>query len=116
MDDSDPDLDELLKEPEVIQLVQARPHVFPPSINPPFHYKNGVPVSKRTDATIMTKAVWESYGCEVVHWRLIMVESTPQWSTQAQQKRLTFYPFHFHGHKRSLGPLFLKLHGLLENP
>jgi hypothetical protein len=70
----------LLATPEVVCLIAARPHVFPPCVNPPFDYRypfqyvNGVATSPRSDATSMTNKIWKSNCCDVVDWCLIIVK------------------------------------------
>jgi hypothetical protein len=85
MAEVNPEMKLLLAKPEVARLVKARPHWFPPSINPPFEYENGVAVRKRTDATPMTDKVWKENGCDVVHWSVIIVESAPNGLRQVRK-------------------------------
>jgi hypothetical protein len=78
-------MEALLLKTEVARLVNARPHVFPPSINPPYEYRDGVAVAKRSDTTKMTQEVWEANNCDVVHWSAIVVESTPNGERQLRK-------------------------------
>mgnify|MGYP000028503873 CR=1 FL=1 len=68
----------LLATPEVVRLIAARPHVYPPNVNPPFDYPfqyvNGVATSPRSDATAMTNKIWKNNRCGIVDWCLIIVE------------------------------------------
>jgi hypothetical protein len=82
MEGPDLEIARLLSQPVISHLVQARPCWFPPSVNPPFEYKNGVAVRKRVDMTTMTKEVWKAHSCDGVQWLVIIVESMPNGECQ----------------------------------
>jgi hypothetical protein len=70
-------LQAMLLDPEVARLLEARPHVYPPSVNPPFYWRNGVVTGRRSDNFNMNDDVWLSNNCQTVHWSVIVLESTP---------------------------------------
>lgn len=69
--------EKLLRDPSVKRMMEGRPHVYPPSANPPFVWRNGAIVARRTDASNMTNEIWATNNCQTVHWCTIIVESTP---------------------------------------
>jgi hypothetical protein len=78
MADLDPSLAPLLETQEVSTLIEARPHEFPPSANPPYHYpfvyQEGKITNPRSDSGKMTNELWRDNRCETVHWAMIIVE------------------------------------------
>jgi hypothetical protein len=78
MAEVNPQLARLLAEPSVARLIAARPHVYPPCVNPPFvhpfQYEKGLPTRPRSDATSMTNHCWQANRCRVVDWCVIIVE------------------------------------------
>jgi hypothetical protein len=68
----------LLETQEVARLIKARPHVFPPCANPPYHYpfvyEEGVITNPRSDSSRMTNEVWRDNRCTTVDWAMIIVE------------------------------------------
>jgi hypothetical protein len=78
MDAADAATQRLLLQPEVARLVASRPHHFPPSVNPPYSWRDGKVLGKRLDNHNMSTEVWNANHCQTVHWVVICVEATPR--------------------------------------